>query len=132
VNEIHHLIDQRFRTREQLEAYMRAVNKTEEELHQELHDELQPLATTRVKRGLVLGKVAEEEKFEVSAAEVDADIERMVKSAGSEAEKLQNTLNTPEVRESIADRLLTNKTVDRLLEIARGQTEAPSEKEDAK
>lgn len=132
VNEIHNLIDQRFRTREQLEAYMKAVNKTEEELHQELHDELQPLALKRVKRGLVLGKIAEEEKIEVSPAEIDAETERMLASLGSDREKLQKTLNTPEVRESVADRLLTSKTIERLIEIVRGQSEATTEKEDAK
>jgi trigger factor len=126
-NEIHRLIDQRFRTREQFEAYMRAVNKTEEAIHQEMHDELQPLAVTRVKRGLILGKIAEAEKVAVADSEIDAETERMLASLGTEREKLEKTMKTPEARESISDRLLTDKTVERLLAIARGEAEQKKE-----
>ncbi|MCJ7744141.1 MAG: trigger factor, partial [Dehalococcoidales bacterium] len=39
--EVHHLIDQRFRGEQELEAYLKSINKTEEQLHEELH----PIAT---------------------------------------------------------------------------------------
>jgi FKBP-type peptidyl-prolyl cis-trans isomerase (trigger factor) len=106
---------------------MRAVNKTEEAIHQEMHDELEPVAVTRVKRGLVLGKIAEAEKIEVTDSEIDAETERMLASLGTEREKLEKTMKTPEARESISDRLLTDKTVERLLAIARGEAEQKKE-----
>ncbi len=128
-SEIHNLIDQRFRTRQEFEAYMKATGKTEEQLHTELHEELESVAKARVRRSLVLGKVAEEEKVEVVPSEVDADIERMLKSAENNREALSKSLNTPEVRESIQQRLLTRKTVERLIEIAKS---GESKKEESK
>ncbi len=126
--EIHRLINQRFRTRQQFEDYMNAVGKTEEEVHEELHAELHDLAETRVKRSLVLGQIADEEKIEVTAAEIDADIEKMLEgSSGESRESTSKLLNRPEFRETISDRLLSRKVIDRLLAIARGEAEANKE-----
>ena len=98
-----------------LEEYLKSINKTGEQLHEELH----PLATKRVTRSLVLGKVAEEEKVEVSDSEVDAEIENMLKSATeNKKEELQKFLNSPQSRESIKQLLITRKTIRRLVEIA--------------
>ncbi len=101
-----------------LEEYLESINKTSEQLHEELH----PLATKRVTRSLVLGKVAEEEKVEVSDVEIDAEIENMLKSATKKKEELQKLLNTPQSRESIRQLLMTRKTVQRLVEIAKSPT----------
>ncbi|GAI56320.1 unnamed protein product, partial [marine sediment metagenome] len=99
-----------------LEKYLASINKTEEELR----EELRPLATRRVTRSLVLGKVAEEEKIEVGDPEIDAEIEEMGKSATENKEELQKFLNTPQSRESIKQVLVTQKTIQRLVEIAKG------------
>ena len=132
-SEIHRIIDQRFRTRQEFEAYLQNVGKTEEEVHSDLHEELTPVATTRVKRALMLGKVAEEEKLEVSDSEVDSDIERMLESTTSNKEALEKSLNNPEVRESIHNSLLTRKTIERLVQIAKGEeVEANAQKEETK
>jgi trigger factor len=128
-SEIHNLIDQRFRTRQDFEAYMKATGKTEEQLHTELHEELESVAKSRVRRSLMLGKVADEEKIGVAPSEVDADIERMLKNSENNREALSKSLNAPEVRESIQQRLLTRKTVERLVEIAKG---GESKKEESK
>jgi len=133
VNEIHRLIDQRFRTREQLDQYLKATSKTEEQLHDELHVELQPLATERLKRSLVLGKIAEEEKIEVDETEVDAEVERLLKSSTDEQGRVQAALNSAEVRSSIRQSILSKKTMELVLGIARGTAEAKNEeKEEAK
>ncbi len=92
------------------------INKTEEELR----EELRPLATKRVTRSLVLGKIAEEEKIEVSDTETEADIEGMVRSATENKDELNKFLNAPQSRESIKRSLMTRKTIQRLVEIARG------------
>jgi len=97
-----------------LEDYLKSVNKTEQELREELH----PLATKRVTRSLVLGKVAEEEKIEVSDAEIDTEIDNMIKSATENQGELQKFLKTPQARESIRQTLTIQKTVERLVEIA--------------
>ncbi|MBA7515839.1 Trigger factor [subsurface metagenome] len=99
-----------------LEEYLSSINKTEEELRQELH----PLATKRVTRSLTLGRIAEEEKFEVSDAEISAEIENMTKSATENKDELNKFLNTPQARKSIEQVLITRKTIQRLVEIAKG------------
>ncbi|GAI95692.1 unnamed protein product, partial [marine sediment metagenome] len=101
-----------------LEEYLSSINKSEEELR----EELRPLATKRVTRSLVLGKIAEEEKIEVSDTEIEADIEGMVRSATENKDELNKFLNTPQSRESIKRLLISRKTVQRLVEVARGST----------
>ena len=103
-----------------LEEYLKSINKTEEELQKELR----PLATKRVTQSLVLGKIAEEEKIEVSDAEIDTEIENMTKSADEDKrDELRGFLNTSQVRESIKQTLITRKTIQRLVAIAKGSEE---------
>ena len=99
-----------------LEEYLGSINKTEEELRQELN----PLATKRVSQSLTLGKIAEEEKLEVSDSEISAEIENMTKSATENKDELNKFLNTPQARKSIEQTLITRKTIQRLVEIANG------------
>ena len=98
-----------------LGQYLKSINKTEEELR----EELRPLATKMVTRSLVLGKVAEEEKIEVSNSEINEEIENMTKSAAENKDELQKFLNTPQSKESIKQLLVTRKTIQRLVEIAK-------------
>lgn len=84
------------------------MNKTEEELR----EELRPLATKRVTRSLVLTKIAEEEKIEVSDAEIEAEMEKLTKNTA------QNKLQ--KLHQSIKQILVIRKTIQRLVEIAKG------------
>ncbi len=119
--EINDFLNRRFQGGNQgLEEYLRNINKTEEELR----EELRPLATKRVAQSLVLGKIAEEEKFEVSGSEIDTEIGEMTKSAAEKKDELEKLLNTPRARESIEQTLITRKTIQRLLEIAKGSKES--------
>ncbi len=99
-----------------LEEYLRMINKTEEELR----EELQPQATRSVTRSLVLGKIAEEEGIAVGDSEIDAEIENLTRSATEDKDKLKEFLNTPQSRESIKRLLISRKTIQRLVEIAKG------------
>jgi len=98
-----------------LEEYLKSIDKTEEQLHEELH----PVATRRVTQSLVLGKVAESEKIAVNDKEIDNEIENMLKNAMDKKDELQKALNAPPSRDSIRQILLARKTVDRLVEIAQ-------------
>jgi trigger factor len=111
-----------------LEEYLKSVNKTEEQLHEELH----PIAAKRVTQSLVLGKVAEEEKIEVSQPEVDTDIENMLKNIKDKKEDLAKALNTPRSRESIKQVLMTRKTINRLVEIAKDTKKGNQAKKEEK
>ncbi|MFC1930828.1 trigger factor [Chloroflexota bacterium] len=118
--EVHQLIDEQSRRFQMqggnLEEYLKSINKTEEQLHEELH----PVAAKRVTRSLVLGKVAEEEKVEISEAEVDTEVENMLKNSNDKKGELKKLLNTPQSRHSVKQFLMTRKTMNRLVEIAKG------------
>jgi len=124
-SEIHELMDDQAQRLQMqgltMEQYLSAMNKTYEDLHEDLH----PLAEKRVTRGLVLGKLSEEEKIEVSDTDIDAEIAEMVGNADeNRREELEKILNMPQNRVSIKQTLLSRKTVQRIVEIAKGSAEA--------
>lgn len=122
--EIDRLFDQRLQRlqvgREGLEEYLRGINKTEEELR----EGLRPLATKRVTRSLVVGRIAEEEKVEVTDSEIEDEIENMTQNAAEKKDELQKFFNRPESRESIKQLLTPRKTIQQLVEIAKGSNTA--------
>jgi len=127
--ETNRILNQQFqRGQQELDAYLSGINKTEEELR----EELRPLATRSVTHSLVLGKVAEEEKFEVGEAEIDTEIENMTQNVNENKDELKKMLNTPQARGSIEQTLLTRKTIQRLIDIAKGENGIKIEKEEEK
>jgi trigger factor len=130
--EVHRLIDEQSRRFQMqggdLAEYLKNINKTEEQLH----EELRPVAARRVTQSLVLDKIAEEEKIEVGQPEVDAEIENMLKNIKDKKEDLAKTLNTPRSRESIKQVLITRKTINRLVEIAKDTKKKTKAKKEAK
>lgn len=114
-----------------LEEYLRSINKTEEEIR----EELRPQATRRTVWSLVLGEVAKVEKIEVSDSEIDTEIESMTQDTDeAKKDELKGFLNTPQSRESIEQTLMTRKTIRRLVEIAKDSTMSvkASQKEEQK
>jgi len=111
-----------------LEEYLSRINKTEPELREELH----PVATKRVTGSLVLDKIAEEAKIEVSDSEIGTEIKRLTKGDAEKDDELQKYLNTPQSRESIKQMLITRKTIQRLVEIAKGEAVKTKTKVDSK
>jgi trigger factor len=110
-----------------LESYLRNIKKTGEEMR----EELRPKATQRLTQSLVLGKVVEEEKIEISDAEVDAEAEKMISEANEyNVEALRNLLKTPQGRRSVQESLMAQKVVQRLTEIASGSITEVEAKEE--
>ncbi len=100
-----------------MEQFLRGTGKTEEEFHEELH----PLAEKRTVRGLVLGKVAEDEEIQITDADIDAEIEELLKDHDDDRKaELRAAFGSVEARESVARRLLSGRTVGRLTDIAQG------------
>ena len=93
--------------------YVKRASKTEEQIRQELR----PLAKRRLVQGLVLGKLAEDEKIEISASEVDNKIDEIA-SGAEDKEKAKQFFSLPQFKQSIEQSLRTDKTLDRLLQIA--------------
>lgn len=102
-----------------VEAYLRAIGKTEEEVR----DELRPIADVRLRRSLVLGQVVEAEQIAVTDDELAAEIGRL--TAGPQAGQLRQAFESPDVRASVRRDLLTRKTLTRLVEIATQDGAAP-------
>lgn len=70
-------------------------------------------AELRVKAGLVLGEIADKEKIDVSIEELDI---RMQLLSGQYPDKqMQEELKKPEARREIASRMVSEKTVDKLV-----------------
>jgi len=101
-----------------MDDYLRSINKTGDELRAELRTP----ATKRITQSLALGKIVEEEKIEIDSSEIDAEIEKMI-TRSENKEGLQEFLNTPQSHSSVEQLLLTRKTVERLLEIAKSSGE---------
>ncbi len=57
----------------------------------QLKDQVRPEATTRIQSSLVLEQIAKEENIEVTDADIDAEVEKMAKAYGMEADKLKST-----------------------------------------
>ena len=121
---------------EGLDRYLAAIGRTEEEVRAELR----PIAELRLRRSLVLSKVAEAEDIEVTPEEVESEIETLTSSAGAQGDRLRELFGSPDGRATIRRNLLTRKTLARLIEIATQDApvtapvapEAPKRKKRAK
>ena len=104
--------------------YVKRAQKTDEEIR----EELRPVAKKRLVQGLVLGKLAEQEKIEISTSEVDNRVDEIANDA-EDKEKARQLFSLPQFRQSIENSLRTEKTMDRLLQIAVGNSEATTKGE---
>jgi len=123
-SELERLMEQQARWMQEsglkLEEYLSRMKKTEEELR----EETRPVAAKRVTRSLVLNKVAEAEKIEVTDEEITADLEKLVQGSENKTE-MKERIGSPQVRGSMEQMLVTQKTIQRLVEIAKGSKDAP-------
>ena len=121
-HEIDRLVDERRRyvgERESLQEYLDSIGKTEEEFRAEFR----PMAERIVIRSLAVQKLAEIEGVEVSDADVDAEVEKMMQRASDES--LRQFFTSASTRESIGRQLHIRKSIDRLVEIATSDEAAP-------
>jgi len=110
-----------------MDDYLQSINKTAEQLR----EELRPVASKNVAASLVIGSVAEAEKTEVSDSEIESQIEGMTANAGDDKkDELRKLLDTPQTRDSIRQSLMTRKTIERLAEIARNTDKPKTEKKE--
>lgn len=78
--------------------------------------EVEPAALKRVKVGLVLAELTKLEKIQASDDEITQHINLYKQQYANNADALKQ-FDLPEVQRDIANRLLTEKTVDRLVEL---------------
>jgi len=97
-----------------LENYLRSINKTIE-AHRE---ELRPEAKKRVIHSIVLEEISKAEKIEVSESEISDEITKITGNSDENTEQVMKLFEMPQARQSIEQLLLGRKTIDRLKEIA--------------
>lgn len=78
--------------------------------------EARPAAEKRVKAGLVLAELSKELKIDVSHDELDSQISTLKQQYGKDA-KVAAQFDDPNVHRDIANRLITDKTIAKLVEI---------------
>ncbi len=91
-------------------------NKKFESKDKWLETEVKDAAIKRVKSGLVLAELSKAEKVEASTVELDAKVESFKVQYANNKEALKQ-FEQPEVRRDIANRFLTEKTVELLVEL---------------
>lgn len=96
------------------QEFLEAEDKTDEQYRKDLA----PQAEERVKASLVLAEIAEQEKLEVTPEELEVRLQVLKGQYKDSA--MQAELDKPENRRDIAARLLTEKTVARLVNYATG------------
>ena len=96
-----------------------------------LKEQVRPEALTRIQSSLVLEQIAKEENIEVSDADVDAEIEKMAKNYGMEADKLKEYMGEGE-KESMKRELAITKAVELIMDNIKERAKAKTKKEKKK
>jgi len=96
-----------------LDDYLATISKTAEEWREsDLHEQ----AERRVQVGLVLAELSKVEGIEVAKKELEERMQQMMSQYGNTPE-IAKQLDTPEARRDVANRVLTEKTVNHLVEL---------------
>ncbi len=95
-------------------------------------EELKTHAEADVRTSLLLERIAEEEKIEVSKEEIEAEIQAIARSSQQPLEQVRSVLTKDGGERSIASRLRSRKALDLLVANARVTDEEWSEKEGMK
>jgi trigger factor len=91
-------------------------NKGFENKEKWLETEVSDAAKQRVQAGLALAELSKAEKIEATEKELDDHVELYKKQYAKNPQMVEQ-FNTPEARRDVANRLLTEKTVNRLVEL---------------
>ncbi len=105
-----------------MDDYLQSVGKTQEDMRSEMETE----ATESLNRAFVLAKVAELEGVEVTDEEVEDKAQSLLSEYGDEEEKPEIT---DEIRDSVRRMLTSEKTMERLTAIVKGEAPALAEAE---
>jgi len=107
-----------------MDEYLKSINKTPEQLQ----EDLRPAATKNVTASLLLGKVSEVEKIEVSETDIDQRLDNMVLGVDEEKKAdMRKLFDNPQTRASIKQSLMARKTIERLADIAKNTGEPNKE-----
>jgi trigger factor len=86
----------------------------------EVRNDFRDSAVNTVEKSLVLGRVSEVEQLDVSEEDIKDETQTRLLSFGAQASLATQLMNSAQMRRAITNQLLTDKTLDRLEQIARG------------
>lgn len=125
-HETEHIQDDQARVLNQINVrmddYLRSIGKTAEEMETETQDE----ATGRLKRTFLLTKVAEAEGITASDEEVEEKVNELLSESREGAPRVQDS---DELRSSLRRSLLVDRTIDRLVAMAKGEAASENAQE---
>lgn len=93
--------------------YLETNGLTEEEYTEK---ELKPAAVERLKAGLVLSEIADKEQVTITPEELEIRMQ-VLKGQYASDKGMQDELEKPEARRDVAARLLTEKTINKLVSL---------------
>ena len=93
--------------------------ETEPGSNEEMRKNLQERAERQVQATLLVEKIAELEKIEVSEKEIQERVDRAARSAGERAKTVREFYARPEARDELRAQIVFDRTLDFLLERAR-------------
>ena len=104
------------------EDWLKLQGKTE----QQLRDDMRPNAETRARRGLTMREIARAEDIQVGDEEIALEVERASLQYGPKNAEIRRALMKDENRRAMQNNILSNKVLQRLAQIARGETVVPA------
>ena len=121
-NEVNYMLNEQAQTLARMnirfDDYLRSVGSSEDELREQLREE----AVTRIKRAVALEKLGEAEGIDVSDDDVEERIESLMEQ---NREQYPDAPDTPEItddmRSSIRRMMHSERVMERLVEIAKGE-----------
>ena len=93
-----------------------------------MKEQVRPEALTRIQSSLVLEQIAKEENFEITEDDVNAEIEKMAKAYGMEADKLKEYVGDAE-KESMKRDIAIEKAVQFIMDNVKERAKAKTKKE---
>lgn len=111
-----------------MEDYLERVGKDS----QQIREELRPGAEDRLRKALVLEKVAEIEEIEVSDEEMSEEIEAVAPASRSDSANARKMFNNKQGQDFLRRMIVNRKTVSRLAEIARSEKQPTAKRKQVK
>ncbi len=102
--------------RRTMERFLIAAGRSEEQLR----EEFRPSAAERVKRTLVLSQLAENEGISVTPEDIEAELDALT-GPNVSAAQVRQVFGTAAGREMIERNLRSRRTLERLIQLARGE-----------
>jgi trigger factor len=99
-----------------VQEYLRLNSISEEQLREDFRE----AAERSLIRALILSQIVRQESISATDEEIEDEIKTMMLSFGAQAAMASQFLRSPDTRRAIASRLLSDRAVNQLIDIARG------------